>query len=90
MPLSGPESLALLCVGLVVQFGLPEPAWPRDVRYGFTSVAIVLGALGLESSGRMLKNRILRVLGNGSYSIYLTTKSAWRPFSSCGGRLICR
>jgi len=59
--------LALLLIG-------PElaPAVPRFVLFGVPALAIVAGALALDAQGALRDNRLLLMLGNASYSLYLT------------------
>lgn len=50
-------------------FGLVEP---RALIVGVPAALIVLGALILEQNAKAPKSRLLRLLGDASYSIYLT------------------
>ena len=71
----------LLLLGLFVQFVLPDtPTWPRDIRYGLSSVAIVAGALGLETRGNLRAPAWLMVVGDASYSIYLVHEITMAAF----------
>jgi peptidoglycan/LPS O-acetylase OafA/YrhL len=72
-------SLALLLIGTVLFLyigyfiGL-DSDWfglKRTLLWGAPSIAIMLGAVGLENSGRFPRSHILEVFGDASYSIYL-------------------
>lgn len=72
---------------LFVSFASTElpPEWPRIVTRGIASLATVAGMMVLEAHGRVGNSRTLRLLGDASYSIYLShvvtlsaASQAWR------------
>ncbi len=68
-------SLALGLVGIglfVIQAGaVRDPGYWRALAWGGPSALIVLGAVGLEASGRWRELPLLSQLGDASYSLYL-------------------
>jgi len=66
--------LALLCLlaGLCLIPVLATPALHRSVHYGIPATLIVFGALMLEKDGKWFQLRTLHLIGNSSYSLYLT------------------
>lgn len=57
------------------------PEWPWALCYGVPAAAIVLGAVSLEGRGHVGEWRLPHLLGDASYSIYLTqliTMAAFR------------
>jgi exopolysaccharide production protein ExoZ len=72
--LSGRWTLALaaaLPVGIALLFLLPAE-WPRALGWGLPATLIVFGALYVERNIGELRWKPLLMLGNASYSIYLT------------------
>ncbi|MFM9937197.1 MAG: acyltransferase family protein [Novosphingobium sp.] len=61
------SGLALLLIGPALAPGLP-----RFVLFGLPALAVVAGALALDTVGAVRDNRLLLLLGNASYSLYLT------------------
>jgi peptidoglycan/LPS O-acetylase OafA/YrhL len=59
-----------LASGVAVN-AIEMPYWARTVLYGTASVLVVYGAIGLDVAGR-LAPRWLQLVGDASYSIYLT------------------
>lgn len=51
--------------------GAPEH-WPRIVWWGLPAAALVIGAVTLDDAGRIGRVRLLHLLGDASYSIYLS------------------
>ncbi|MEO8374105.1 MAG: acyltransferase [Sphingomonas bacterium] len=65
--------LTLLVGGLGVLLVNPLPReLTRAAHYGLASAAIVLGALIIELRGRLPRLRLARLIGDASYSIYLS------------------
>ena len=65
----------LLTAGLVLlamQAGWPTPVPWRCLQWGVPALLIVAGAVGLEANGRLPATPGLRMLGDASYSLYLT------------------
>ena len=58
---------ALLVAGPELALGLP-----RFLLFGVPALAVVAGALALDGLGALRENRLLLLLGNASYSLYLT------------------
>lgn len=66
-------ALSLLVGGLAVLLWNPIPTeFTRAVCFGLASVAIVVGALAIELRGRLPAWRLARLIGDASYSIYLS------------------
>ena len=72
-----PATVALIGAALFFGAGADEvwagwlPAALRGLVYGIGSTLLLLGALGLERSGRIRVPRALVFLGDASYSVYL-------------------
>ncbi|HTH16335.1 MAG TPA: acyltransferase [Magnetospirillum sp.] len=73
-----PWCFAVAGAGLFIACGLTEAYTSLPVGrfealgYGATSALLVLGVVGLEQAGRLRVAPILSILGDASYSIYLT------------------
>jgi exopolysaccharide production protein ExoZ len=69
--LPSPLAVFAICIGLLA-LALPGPYWPggRVISWGVPAAAIVCGALSLEPRVRSV--RWLKVLGDASYSIYIS------------------
>jgi len=69
------RSLGCLAAGAVL-LTLAHPATGDDLgrllQYGTPALLIVAGAVGLERAGRLPVGKLPRLLGDASYSIYLT------------------
>jgi peptidoglycan/LPS O-acetylase OafA/YrhL len=64
---------ALFAFGLACLLAVPPmPDVPRVIQFGLPSALIVLGVLAIECDGGVREIRLLHVLGDASYSIYLT------------------
>jgi peptidoglycan/LPS O-acetylase OafA/YrhL len=63
-----------LIIGAVVLAAMLPlvPDWPRVIIFGLPSLAIVTGALSLELHGGVRHHAFTHLLGDASYSIYLT------------------
>lgn len=88
--LLGPTVAVLaITAGLALLLFSPLPqTWPRALRYGAPAAAIVLGALSLEGRGLVGEWRFAHIVGDASYSIYLTQlismaafRQAWELFA---------
>ena len=71
-----PKTVAALlliagAIGIPATWSLVEGGIPRAGLSGVAATALVAGAIFLELRGAMLRNRILQLLGDASYSIYL-------------------
>jgi exopolysaccharide production protein ExoZ len=66
--------------GIVANGYLPAPL-PSVLGFGIPAAAITLGAVSLEREGMVPKIRWLKLLGDASYSIYLTHYLAWLAVS---------
>ncbi|MFD1107080.1 acyltransferase family protein [Sphingobium olei] len=69
-----PAPLALVCVlgGVIVLLTDPVPTNFWLLRFGLAAIAIVAGAIALEGRGWVGQWTLPRILGDASYSIYLT------------------
>jgi peptidoglycan/LPS O-acetylase OafA/YrhL len=65
---------ASLAIGAVAMVAMLEivPSWPRVIIFGLPALAIVTGALSLELHGGVRHHALTHLLGDASYSIYLT------------------
>lgn len=65
---------AMVAVGVVALVLLPIylKEWPRVLRYGVPSALIVAGALCFRTTGKTLWERGLHLIGDASYSLYLS------------------
>ncbi|MGO3743140.1 acyltransferase family protein [Kerstersia sp.] len=74
IPASAGLGLFLLAAGFLFLIFVPErfPDLPRAIIYGPASMLIVIGALVLEASGKLPQWSWFVVVGNASYSIYLS------------------
>lgn len=63
-------------LGIIAVHSLGSP-FPRFINYGIPAVLIVFGAVSLESKNTFPKIRLLKLLGDASYSIYLTHYLSW-------------
>ena len=64
------------------------PATATVLRYGVPSALIVTGMAGLERCDRKIDNRVLRLLGDASYSIYLSHFFIFLPLASAASRFL--
>ena len=68
-----PVALLLIVAGLVVMLAMPYPLPAnRVIAFGIPALAIVAGAVGAEERGGLADWRLPHLLGNASYSVYLT------------------
>jgi peptidoglycan/LPS O-acetylase OafA/YrhL len=76
-----PYPRTLLWLGMAAFFGLGAAedlhfvrplASPTHLGYGIAAMVIVLGVVGAERQGKLRAPRLLTVLGNASYALYLT------------------
>jgi peptidoglycan/LPS O-acetylase OafA/YrhL len=60
--------------GLAVLLIGPDmaPGWPRVLLSGVPALAVVAGVLALDALGAVRDNQLLLLIGNASYSLYLT------------------
>jgi exopolysaccharide production protein ExoZ len=70
-------SVALIAAGIagliVAAFGAGAPeGWPRILIWGLPAMALVIGAISLDDSGRIGEWTLPRLLGDASYAIYLS------------------
>lgn len=63
------------------------PEWPRVIIFGLPSLAIVVGALSLELHGGVRHHAFAHLLGDASYSIYLTHFMTLSAFGQAWRRL---
>jgi peptidoglycan/LPS O-acetylase OafA/YrhL len=63
-----------MAIGAITLAGLLPlvPEWPRVILFGLPALAIVTGALSLELHGGVRHHALSHLLGDASYSIYLT------------------
>ena len=75
MKMQARHSYLMIILGFVLIVIFSSYVKHDDVRglvFGIPSAMIVIGALMLERSGKMPRHRLLHLLGDASYSIYLT------------------
>lgn len=75
LPRLGRRGAAIAVLGgLAALIAGPDlaPALPRFILFGVPAVAVVAGMLALDILGAVRENRLLLLLGNASYSLYLT------------------
>lgn len=84
-----PASVSALLVGLgvVLVFGEILEGLPRVITYGIPATLVVLGVAQLEKAGYVHHYRLLQLLGDASYSTYLShvftlgvLRVAWQKF----------
>ncbi|QEI07922.1 acyltransferase [Pigmentiphaga aceris] len=63
------------------------PEWPRVIIFGMPALAIVTGALSLELHGGVRHHAFTHLLGDASYSIYLTHFMTLSAFGQAWRRL---
>jgi peptidoglycan/LPS O-acetylase OafA/YrhL len=81
-------ALSLFVVGLAILLWSPiPPELTRAVCYGLASAAIVLGALAIELRGKLPQLRLARLVGDASYSIYLSQLMTMAAFFFAWKRL---
>jgi len=66
-------ALGAVLGGLALLLAGPDlaPALPRFLQFGLPAAALVAGVLALDTLGAIRDNRLLLLLGNASYSLYL-------------------
>jgi peptidoglycan/LPS O-acetylase OafA/YrhL len=66
-------AVCMVVAGLALLLAGPDlaPALPRFVIFGVPALAVVAGVLALDTLGALRENRLLLLLGNASYSLYL-------------------
>jgi len=65
----------LLPIGIAAFILVALPGFPQDWRavvHGIPAVIIVIGVLAVEARGHLLQSRVLKLIGDASYSIYLS------------------
>lgn len=78
----------LVVAGLLVMLLPPEfKPVPWGLRYGLPAAVIVAGAVTIERDGGLPEWRWLRLLGDASYSIYLTQLISMAAFAAAWSRL---
>jgi exopolysaccharide production protein ExoZ len=82
-------AIALGIAGIMATFGAYVAHWPlpRIIGWGVPSALIVLGAVSLESRNRCPNIGWLKILGDASYSIYLTHYLVWLAVSIAVAKL---
>lgn len=90
VPLALKAFVALIvCVGLFAVVVVPvlHPSLPSFLSSGIPAFLVVTGALALERWNWSLRSRLLLLLGNASYAIYLTHPFVTQVFQKIGDRL---
>ncbi len=68
----GIAGAALLATSHLLDRGTGLPVWTRLALWGVPALAIVAAGLGIERAGQLPRIPLLSILGDASYSIYLT------------------
>jgi peptidoglycan/LPS O-acetylase OafA/YrhL len=79
-------ALAMLVAGIVL-LGALRPHSPHVLTTGLPALAVVTGLVGVELAGRLPAAPWLRLLGDASYSIYLSHTIALSALDQIGVRL---
>lgn len=87
----GKASFMLGLALLVISVFLPGSSWRRELVYGIPAMMIVYGSVSMEKSYGNSGPDFLKVIGDASYSIYLShifclsvCLLAWKPFRMAG------
>ncbi len=70
--LAFPVAILAVVAGIAGMAFIPFITAPRGITIGLPALAIVAGMLGIEQAGRLPTIRGLEVLGDASYSLYLS------------------
>lgn len=68
---SGCSLFVVSAVVVDLNFALFDPVYPKVIAFGVPAFLIVIGLVGLELSNDLRGPRLLLLLGNASYSIYI-------------------